>query len=59
MTRFRLWWEAMDAVLIKRGQKPLSYEEARLLHDCELEPGDVAACLRLSLTQKETDDADT
>ena len=45
MTRFRLWWESLDAVLAAFGQKPLSYEEARLLHDCELEPNDVAACL--------------
>ena len=48
MTRFRLWWEAMDAVLVARGLATLDYEEARLLFDCELEPEDVPAVLALA-----------
>ena len=38
MTRFRLFWEAMDAVQAKRGLPPLGYEAARNLFECEIEP---------------------
>ena len=41
MTRFRLWWETADALLAMLGRPPLSYEQARLLFDCEIEPEDV------------------
>jgi hypothetical protein len=41
MTRFRIWWEAMDAVLERRGEPPLSFEEAQRWFYCEIEPEDV------------------
>ena len=41
MTRVRLFWEAADAFLKRRGRSPLSYEQARLLFDAEVEPEDV------------------
>ena len=45
MTRFRLWWEAMDAVMVRRGLKPLDYEQARRWFECEIDPEDVPAAL--------------
>jgi hypothetical protein len=38
MTRFRLFWEAADAVLARRGLPPLTFEAARDWFECELEP---------------------
>jgi hypothetical protein len=37
MTRFRLFWEAADAVLKRRGLPPLTFEAARDWFECELE----------------------
>jgi hypothetical protein len=45
MTRFRLWWEALDAVIAGLGLPPLDYERARVLFDLEIEPEDVPAVL--------------
>ena len=39
MTRFRLWREAMDAVLKRRGKPPLTYFQARDWFDREGDPG--------------------
>ena len=41
MTRFRIFWEALDAVMVRRGLKPLDYEQAREWFDIGLEPDDV------------------
>ena len=41
MRRLYLFWEAADAVLARRGRPPLSYEQARLLFDADVEPEDV------------------
>jgi hypothetical protein len=38
MTRFRLFWEALDAVMKKRGLRPPSFEAARDWFESELEP---------------------
>ena len=38
MTRFRLFWEALDAVMTRRGLPPPSFEAARDWFECELEP---------------------
>lgn len=45
MTRFRLFWEAADAVRVRRNLPPLDYEQARRWFDCEVEPDDVPAVL--------------
>ena len=41
MTRFRIFWEALDAVMVRRGLKPLDYEQAREWFDIGLEPDEV------------------
>ena len=38
MTRFRLWREAMDAVLKRRGQPSLTFEQAWAWFDREGDP---------------------
>jgi hypothetical protein len=38
MTKFRLFWEAADAVLARRGKPPLTYFQARDWFDCEIDP---------------------
>ena len=45
MTKFRIFWEAADAVQAKRGEPPLGYEEARTWFDCEIDLADVPAVL--------------
>jgi hypothetical protein len=52
LTRFRLWWEAMDAALVAHGQPPLDYGEARMLFDCDIEPEDVPEVLRAAKQRK-------
>ena len=42
MTKFRIFWEAMDAVMVRRGLKPLDYETARRWFEAELPPEDAA-----------------
>jgi hypothetical protein len=48
MTRFRLWWDALDAALAVRGEPPL----ARSLFDCELELDDVPDAFLLAPVAK-------
>ena len=38
LTRFRIFWEALDAVMEKRGLPPLSFEAARDWFEAEVEP---------------------
>jgi hypothetical protein len=38
MTRFRLFWEALTAVMARRGLPPPSFEAARDWFESELEP---------------------
>jgi hypothetical protein len=45
MTRFRIFWEAADAVMAKRGLPPLSFEAARDWFESELEPEAVGELL--------------
>ena len=45
MTRFRLFWEALDAVMTRRGLPPPSFEAARDWFECELHPEDVGDLL--------------
>jgi hypothetical protein len=52
MTRFRLWWDAVDAALAARGEPPLAYEDARSMFDCELELDDVPDAILLAPVAK-------
>jgi hypothetical protein len=45
MTRFRIFWEAADAVLAKHGLPPLTFEAARDWFESELEPEAVGELL--------------
>jgi hypothetical protein len=45
MAQLYRWWTAADAVLKQHGRPALSFEEAQTLHDCGIEPGDVAAVM--------------
>jgi hypothetical protein len=42
LTLFRLFWEAADAALKRRGLPPLAFEAAHDWFECEVEPEDVA-----------------
>ena len=53
MTRFRIFWDAADAALARRGLPLLDYEQARQWFDLEYEPADIAEAIALALVAKE------
>ena len=45
MRRLYLFWEAADAVQARRGEPPLTWEQARRWFEAECEPEDVPGAL--------------